>query len=73
MTENDEKLNSLQSDDGNAQIRFWKVDVTNKLECKAAFESAASEFGFIDFVVHSVGVVDELDPEKAIGVNLVRT
>ncbi|CAD7076846.1 unnamed protein product [Hermetia illucens] len=73
LTENDEKLNSLQSDDGNAQIRFWKVDVTNKLECKTAFESAASEFGFIDFVVHSVGVVDELDPEKAIGVNLLGT
>lgn len=71
LFENGDLLQKLKSNFPKANIKFWKVDATKKSEIENGFKGAVAEFKSIDIFVTSVGVVDEMNPERCVQINLV--
>lgn len=67
----DAKVKSLQNNYKNSKVIFLSVDVGDVGWVERVFQKILIEFGQIDILVNSAGVLDEVDTEKCLKVNLV--
>lgn len=61
----------LQSEFAEKTIVFHKVDISKRAEVEQAFDQTIADFGAVDVVVNSAGIVNEPKYESVIDVNLV--
>lgn len=69
----EEALQNIENIFGRNKVIFFKADVTKTDEVDAAFKKTLEQFGNIDIVINSAGILDDVHWEKEVAVNVVST
>lgn len=67
----DAKIEILQKNYKNSKIIYLSIDVGDIGSVERVFRDISSEFGQIDILVNSAGILNEMDAEQCLRVNLV--
>lgn len=67
----DVKIESLQTKYKNSKIMYLSIDVGDIGSVERVFRDITAEFGKIDILVNSAGILNETDVELCLRVNLV--
>lgn len=71
MFDPQDAIHELKDEFPRNAVRFYKVDVRNKVEMEDAFKKVVEIFGNVDVMANIAGIINENRIEDVIRVNLV--